>query len=147
MVRNAAAAAAAVARKARAVSAYHRWRLRVTTAIAGSWRSAAAIASRCAVSATRILAARIAGETPTTAAPAGTAVARCDRIRPAHVRAAVVVASAVDPTPGAPSAVCRKVTIRSFGVAAGCDAGLARDLGRLTSFGRANDRPRPPTTA
>src|SRR2546422_726447 len=107
----------------------------------------AAIAARCAVSATRILAARIAGETPTTAAPAGTAVARCDRIAPAHVRAPAVVASAADPTRGAPSAVCRKVTIRSFAVAACCDAGVARNLRRLTSFGRANDGPLAPTTA
>src|SRR5439155_111292 len=82
-------------------------------------------------------AARIGGETPTTAAPAGTVVARCDRIALAHARAPAVVARAADPGRGAPSAVCRKVTISSFAVAAGCDAGVARHLGRLASFGRA----------
>src|SRR6266566_2810018 len=55
-------------------------RLGATPAIPGSWRKAAAIASRCAASATRTFAARMAGDTPATAAPAGTIAARRARI-------------------------------------------------------------------
>src|SRR2546430_10295149 len=86
--------------------------------MAGSRRNAAATASSAVVSATRTFAARIVGETPLTAAPMGSRAAKRPRIAAPNTRAPAAVASAADPTGGAPSAPWRNVTIKSCGVAA-----------------------------
>src|SRR5256885_4668597 len=90
----------------------------VTLATAGSWRKAAAIASRSVASATWIFAARIVGETPVTSAVGGRAVARCERIARPTILAPATALSAADPSGGAPSAEWRNVTISSLPTAA-----------------------------
>src|SRR6266699_3017656 len=87
--------------------------------MAGSRRHAAATPSRAVESVTRTFAARMAGETPVTAAPGGRRPWKRARIAAPTARALAFVASAAEPTGGAPSAPCRNVTIRSRGVAAG----------------------------
>src|SRR5213082_1969577 len=87
--------------------------------MAGSRRNAAATPSSAVESVTRTFAARMVGETPVTAAPAGRRPTKRARIAAPTARTLALVASAADPTGGAPSAPCRNVTIRSCGVAAG----------------------------
>src|SRR2546430_4363575 len=84
--------------------------------------------SRCAVSAIRIFAARIAGDTPATWAPAGTIAERRERIARPNERTPAAAASAADPTGGAPSDVCRNVTIKSCAANAGRDPRVRRVL-------------------
>ena len=91
--------------------------------------------SRCVVSATRILAARIVGDRPATAAPRGSAAARRERIAPDNARAPAAVASAADPTRGAPSAVFRNVMMRSCDVNVASERGRARRARRLVGMG------------
>ena len=87
--------------------------------MAGSRRNAAATPSSAVESLTRTFAARIAGETPVTAAPGGRRPTKRARIAAPTARALALVTSVAEPTGGAPSAPCRNVTIRSRGVAAG----------------------------
>src|SRR5256885_14400752 len=70
--------------------------------MAGSRRNAAATASSAVVSATRTLAARIVGDTPATAAPAGGIAAKRGRIAAPSSRALALVASVADPPGGGP---------------------------------------------
>ncbi len=74
------------------------------------------------------------GETPATAAPAGTIAAKRKRIARPRVRAPAAVLSAADPIGGAPSAAWRNVTINSFGVGA---CGRARVRAATRVFARA----------
>ena len=112
----------------------HSNRLRVTVAMAGSRRNAAATASSAVVSATRTLAARIVGDTPATAAPAGRIAAKRERIAAPSSRALALVASVADPTGGAPRAPFRNVTSKSCAVAVG------RTLGRRRARNAARGR-------